>query len=220
MPLQHERSPTGRLAGGENRNLPAPAQRFAVYSAGPCRRDRGQNSPEHTWRTVGRVHHPPNPSGCRATVARLPIASRSALYGFRDPEQGGRLTPPSYPISSSTICVDEHNEYIPGVSPPDCRGLGEPVEPTSARLGTVDSSGEGVPMMWEDPITENPALGATEIWEMRPRAVRETTGSPGDRVFGADESAKLGYVGSRNQEVRPPWLRAEMAPSRFDGRVQ
>src|SRR4029453_7349439 len=81
------------------------------------------------------------------------------------------------------------------------------------RLGTVDSSGEGVPMMWEDPITENPARGATEIWEMRPRAVRETTGSPGDRVFGADESAKLGYVGSRNQEVRPPWLRAEMAPS-------
>ncbi|WP_335933240.1 multicopper oxidase family protein [Streptomyces sp. PTD5-9] len=33
-------------------------------------------------------------------------------------------------------------------------------------LGTVDRHGAAVPMHWDDPVTENPALGATEIWEM------------------------------------------------------
>jgi bilirubin oxidase len=41
--------------------------------------------------------------------------------------------------------------------------------PTAAKLGTVMGSGEtamGLPMMWADPITENPMLGATETWEI------------------------------------------------------
>jgi bilirubin oxidase len=40
-----------------------------------------------------------------------------------------------------------------------------PFGPTSASLGTVDVAGMSVPMMWEDAISENPALG-TEIWEL------------------------------------------------------
>jgi FtsP/CotA-like multicopper oxidase with cupredoxin domain len=40
--------------------------------------------------------------------------------------------------------------------------------PTAALLGTVNlSDGTGNPLLWMDDITENPALGATELWEIR-----------------------------------------------------
>jgi bilirubin oxidase len=38
--------------------------------------------------------------------------------------------------------------------------------PRAALLGTLDASGEPVHLAWDDPITENPALGATEVWEL------------------------------------------------------
>jgi spore coat protein A len=39
--------------------------------------------------------------------------------------------------------------------------------PTAALLGTWDTgTGQPKPLFWGDPITENPALGATEVWEM------------------------------------------------------
>ncbi len=38
--------------------------------------------------------------------------------------------------------------------------------PIAAKLGTLDAAGNGVALRWEDPITENPALGAIEVWEM------------------------------------------------------
>jgi FtsP/CotA-like multicopper oxidase with cupredoxin domain len=43
---------------------------------------------------------------------------------------------------------------------------GEPFGPVMATLGTLDASGAGVPLGWDDAITENPALGAIEIWEI------------------------------------------------------
>jgi spore coat protein A len=46
----------------------------------------------------------------------------------------------------------------------DCEG-GEPFGPKEALLGTL-AGGEGVPRGWDDPITENPAVGATEMWEL------------------------------------------------------
>ncbi len=42
----------------------------------------------------------------------------------------------------------------------------EEVGPREAVLGSVDDSGNPVPKLWMDDITENPALGATEIWEI------------------------------------------------------
>ena len=42
---------------------------------------------------------------------------------------------------------------------------GEAFGPTSARLGTLEG-GMPIPKSWMDDITENPALGATEIWEI------------------------------------------------------
>jgi bilirubin oxidase len=40
------------------------------------------------------------------------------------------------------------------------------VGPSEALLGTVDEMGFPMPMMWMDPITENPGVGDTEIWEI------------------------------------------------------
>jgi FtsP/CotA-like multicopper oxidase with cupredoxin domain len=40
-----------------------------------------------------------------------------------------------------------------------------PFGPTSARLGTLGDDGMPMPMDWMMDITENPALGATEVWE-------------------------------------------------------
>jgi FtsP/CotA-like multicopper oxidase with cupredoxin domain len=37
--------------------------------------------------------------------------------------------------------------------------------PAEALLGTVDPDGNPVEHMWADPVTENPAVGATEVWE-------------------------------------------------------
>jgi spore coat protein A len=37
--------------------------------------------------------------------------------------------------------------------------------PAAAMLGTVDASGMPMMNMWSDPVTENPAVGATEVWE-------------------------------------------------------
>jgi bilirubin oxidase len=38
--------------------------------------------------------------------------------------------------------------------------------PRAAMLGTLDGAGEPVHLGWADSITENPALGATEVWEL------------------------------------------------------
>jgi FtsP/CotA-like multicopper oxidase with cupredoxin domain len=38
--------------------------------------------------------------------------------------------------------------------------------PVAALLGTLNPDGSGNPLMWSDPITENPMLGATETWEI------------------------------------------------------
>jgi spore coat protein A len=44
---------------------------------------------------------------------------------------------------------------------------GQDVEgPVEALLGTVDGSGHLVEKLWKDEVTENPAVGATEIWEI------------------------------------------------------
>ena len=37
--------------------------------------------------------------------------------------------------------------------------------PIEALLGIVDDTGTAVPKEWTDPVTENPATGATEVWE-------------------------------------------------------
>jgi FtsP/CotA-like multicopper oxidase with cupredoxin domain len=40
------------------------------------------------------------------------------------------------------------------------------VGPRKATLGTLRSDGTGKPLDWDDPVTENPAVGAIEVWEL------------------------------------------------------
>jgi bilirubin oxidase len=47
----------------------------------------------------------------------------------------------------------------------DC-AHGEPFAPVEADLGTVNPDGTGTPLGWDEPMTENPKLGAIEIWEL------------------------------------------------------
>jgi bilirubin oxidase len=41
-----------------------------------------------------------------------------------------------------------------------------PFGPTAALLGVLGTDGMSTPLTWASPITENPALGATETWEI------------------------------------------------------
>ena len=63
---------------------------------------------------------------------------------------------------SMTTCVDENNVAV-DCSDPASVGFAGPV---AALLGTLDSTGTPVPMLWMDPITEDPILNDTEIWEI------------------------------------------------------
>jgi FtsP/CotA-like multicopper oxidase with cupredoxin domain len=47
----------------------------------------------------------------------------------------------------------------------DC-DLGEVFGPTSALLGTLNPDSSGNPLLWMDRVTENPAVGATEEWQI------------------------------------------------------
>ena len=70
-------------------------------------------------------------------------------------------------LMSGEVCVDRDNEYVPGVTPPLCAKRSMPLAPLEAQLGIVDPlTGLGVPLPWMAPITENPALGKVEVWEI------------------------------------------------------
>jgi spore coat protein A, manganese oxidase len=47
----------------------------------------------------------------------------------------------------------------------DCAD-GDPFAPQEADLGILNPDGTGRPLGWDEPITENPAVGAIEIWEL------------------------------------------------------
>ena len=64
-------------------------------------------------------------------------------------------------VDSETVRVSEDAN---GNIVLDCEG-GEPFGPKAALLGTL-AGGAGVVRNWDDPITENPAVGATEVWEL------------------------------------------------------
>jgi FtsP/CotA-like multicopper oxidase with cupredoxin domain len=47
----------------------------------------------------------------------------------------------------------------------DCAN-GDPFAPAEADLGTLNPNGTGNPLGWDEPPTENPAVGAIEVWEI------------------------------------------------------
>jgi bilirubin oxidase len=64
------------------------------------------------------------------------------------------LTPLGAATNTRKVSLGEMMSMVPGAGP------------AAAVLGTVDAAGGPVMKMWDDPITENPALGSTEIWEI------------------------------------------------------
>jgi hypothetical protein len=56
------------------------------------------------------------------------------------------------------VITDTDGNVVLACDDPDA----EPFGPGHALLGTVTDAGEGVVKRWDDPITENPAVGATE----------------------------------------------------------
>jgi len=75
--------------------------------------------------------------------------------------------------ASQRICVDADGNFILAAgtanSPAACELAGgtlAPFGPTAALLGVLGADGTGTPLLWSAPITENPALGATETWEI------------------------------------------------------
>jgi FtsP/CotA-like multicopper oxidase with cupredoxin domain len=73
---------------------------------------------------------------------------------------------------SETVFVDGHpghgyKKYQPANLKLACSTAGAvPFGPTMAMLGTVSPNGQTNPLKWMDTITENPAQGATEVWEI------------------------------------------------------
>lgn len=85
------------------------------------------------------------------------------------------VLPPITPLPAATVTrqvalIEQESETVivaqdeTGPIVLDCNG-GEPFGPRRALLGTVDGD-DGEPLGWDDPITENPAVGATEVWEI------------------------------------------------------
>jgi spore coat protein A, manganese oxidase len=84
----------------------------------------------------------------------VPLASRDTSV---PPDQ---LTLPTFtPLGPATttrrVSLNEEDSAV-------LDGVG----PRAALLGTLDARGRPVHLGWDDPITEHPALGATEIWEL------------------------------------------------------
>jgi FtsP/CotA-like multicopper oxidase with cupredoxin domain len=74
-------------------------------------------------------------------------------------------------VCAETDGVTGEITQVPGIVPdfsmdPPCT-TGEPFGPLAAVLGTVDQSGVPTVQLWSDPITTNPALGATETWDFQ-----------------------------------------------------
>jgi len=73
---------------------------------------------------------------------------------------------------SETVFVDghpghSHKKHQPANIKLACNDPNaEPFGPTHATLGTLTAAGDGNPLLWMQAITENPAPGATEVWEI------------------------------------------------------
>ncbi len=67
-------------------------------------------------------------------------------------------------LESATVRViaDRRGRILQACSNPEAVPFG----PTTGQLGILNMDGSGIPVMWEEAVTENPALGSTEIWEL------------------------------------------------------
>jgi FtsP/CotA-like multicopper oxidase with cupredoxin domain len=108
----------------------------------------------------GELAEPPEPVADPETTGQVmkfqvvPLMSRDTSI---PPE---RLTLPAFrplgePSATRRVSLNEQASVYPGFD-----------GPVAAQLGTLDEGGTPVPLGWDDPITENPALDTTEVWEI------------------------------------------------------
>jgi spore coat protein A, manganese oxidase len=106
-------------------------------------------------------------------VMQFRVVPASSPDTSTPPDQLVLPAPPPLPPATRTrqVSLNEEDSRTIRVSTDkngnvvlDC-AKGEPFGPRFALLGAV-AGGAGVSLRWDDPITENPAVGATEIWEM------------------------------------------------------
>jgi bilirubin oxidase len=159
--------------GADGGFLPAPAQRSQILMA-PA--ERADVIVDFTGLPVGTVLYlinegPDEPFGGGVPGTDFPAADPATTgqvmkfevvpLASRDTSQDlARLTLPAFqplgPASNTRqVSLNEEASTVPGFD-----------GPIAVLLGTLDTSGNPVPMGWDDPITENPALNSIEIWEM------------------------------------------------------
>ena len=106
-------------------------------------------------------------------VMQFRVVRRTSRDISTPPDKLVLPAPPPLPPTTATrqVSLNEDDSQTVRVSTNDQGNVvldcdqGEPFGPRFARLGTV-AGGLGVPRGWDDPITENPAVGATEVWEL------------------------------------------------------
>jgi FtsP/CotA-like multicopper oxidase with cupredoxin domain len=110
-------------------------------------------------------------------------------------------------LESTQVCVDSANVYVPGIAPPACNRFSVPLAPLAAQLGTVDPlTGLGVPLPFMAPITENPALNSTEIWEIQNFTVDAHPIHVHQVMFQVVDRTPMGQViGGRKTRGPEPW---------------
>jgi spore coat protein A, manganese oxidase len=94
--------------------------------------------------------------GTTGQVLRFSVVNRVGPETSEPPEQLTLPTPPPPGVESRTrtlALLEADSEVLPDVGP------------RAAFLGVMDGA-VAVPLAWEDDVTENPHLGATEIWEI------------------------------------------------------
>ncbi len=120
----------------------------------------------------------PSDPGTTGQVMQFRVVAATSTDESTPPDQLVLPAPPALPgvtnvrqvslneLDSALVCLDVNENPVPCTSPK----AESPFGPLEALLGTVtfDPFGNpvGVPLPWDAAITENPAAGATETWEM------------------------------------------------------
>jgi spore coat protein A len=115
----------------------------------------------------------PSDEGATGQVMQFRVVRATSRDTSTPPGLLGLPAPPPLPVATGTrqVSLNEEDSRTVRVTEDangnivlDCDN-GEPFGPRFALLGTV-GGGAGESLGWDDPITENPAVGATEVWEM------------------------------------------------------
>jgi FtsP/CotA-like multicopper oxidase with cupredoxin domain len=122
------------------------------------------------------VDFEPADEGTTGQVMRFKVVSLTSPEDPSTPPDELILpAPPPLPSATKTrqVSLNEEDSQTVRVRTDDngnvvldcAKKKGEPFGPRFALLGRV-ADGKGVPLRWDDRITESPAVGATEVWEM------------------------------------------------------